>query len=83
MHRSVEFDLFIGFSFKFILSSKDFHDLFGQILISIFSKIVLINMFTNFKIKLDILNIFKLFFVLSHGTANKPMLVELFFDTIF
>ena len=83
MHWSVKFDLFIGFSFEFILGSKDFHYLFGQVLISIFSKIVLVNMFTNFKIKLDIFNIFELFFVLGHGTADKAMFVKFFFNTIF
>jgi len=75
VHRSVKLNLFIGFSLEFIFGSKNFNNLFGQILLSVFSKIVLVDMFTNFKIKLDILDIFKLLFILSHSATNKTMLM--------
>ena len=73
----------MGFAFEFIFGVENLYDVFGEVLFVICFQIVLVGELANFEVQLDILNVFKLFLVLSHGAADESMFVEFVLDSGF
>lgn len=82
VHWGVQLNFVVSFSFKSVFSPENFNNLFRKINVGIFSQIILIDMLTNFKIKLNVLNVFKLFFVFCHCAADQAVLFELFLNSV-
>lgn len=81
VHGSVEFDLEVGVTFEFIFVFEDFYNFLGQIPIDIGLDIVLVGMFADFQVKLDVFDVFQFFLVFYHGAAYKPVFVQFLLDT--
>ncbi len=83
VHGCVQLDLIISLPLELVFDSEDFHNLLGQVLIDILSEVILINVFTHFKIELDVFDVLEFFLVLSHGSTDKAMFVQFFLGAIF
>ena len=58
---------------------EDFYDFIREALFVI--QVVLVGVFADFEIQLDILDIFEFFLILSHSTAEESMFMQFFLDT--
>jgi hypothetical protein len=79
VHRGVKFDFEVGVAVEFVVGFEDFDDLLREAHFVI--QVVLVGVFTNFEIQLDVLDILEFFLVLSHGTAEQSVLMQFFLDT--
>lgn len=82
VHGSVEFDFVVGLTVEFVFSSEDFNYLFRQILVDIFSQVVLVDMFAHFQVQFDVLNVTQFLLIFSHTAANQPMFVQFLLNSV-